>query len=493
MNKFLVGVAAVVTIGALVLVGCPDDNGGSVGLSYICKNGTAVAGTGDTVGVSNCDSCSQGYTLAGNAGRIGSTCVANASLSACTATGSTKNLVTTVYSEGTYAACNPLGLAAEPTFGAFVAGGLAHDFTFTEANGGAGGTSRALRLVTTDPDAFSGGGFISLGANFDVSGKALRFSIKPPAVGVVSEVRVILQTGSGGITRSVDTNQTLRTEGIATVINNGIWQEVVIDIDSTYSFRTSVNTIRANTVRSIGFYISSIARSSMDPSILSTTNFGTDPYYIDEVYFEEVRPNCTVPAGSTASVDLIWGDAVYNSCAPVSANTNFYGAHHIPSRNAASRPPSPFTFSSNAATSLGGGASDSSLFTTLATGGGYSAWAYGIAELSAAYDATGKALKFSIKSPAAASGGVDRIDVFLEGEAAQDGGPGARTNTLTQMFTNDGTWQAVSIPITSFTFPASGVTLSTVWRIVFSLADANGLSADGLGAQTLDIDEIRFE
>ena len=244
---------------------------------------------------------------------------------------------------------------------------------------------------------------------------------------------------------------------------------MIINIDNTYSF--SESDITAATVRAISFNVNTLG--------------GVQTFDIDEVRFEEVAPNCTAPAaGSAAAVDLIWGDAAYNSCDAISSG--FYGAVHVPTRSGRSR--SPFAFASNAVTSLGGGASSTPLFTNLTIGSGGSAWAYGIAELGANYNATGKALNFSIKSPA--SGGIGSIDIFLEGETS---GPGDRTDTVNQMFTNDGTWQTVSVPITSFTFPASGVALTTVRRVVFSLVDSDGLSNTGVGAQTLDIDEIRFE
>ena len=63
MKKFFIGVVAVVTVGALVLVGCPDDsgNGGNGGgettYDFVCDNGVASTGTSSTEGVSRCASC----------------------------------------------------------------------------------------------------------------------------------------------------------------------------------------------------------------------------------------------------------------------------------------------------------------------------------------------------------------------------------------------------------------------------------------------------
>ncbi len=553
MNKFLICIAAVVTVGALILVGCPDDSGDNnsgttfpytcengtaatgaaatasqsncdscdqgygivgtagnpgstcVSLSYICENGMATAGTGATAGLSSCDACNQGYTISGTIGTEGSTCASLAYIcengtaaagdgatvgesncdacnagytvfgpagtagstcvnlpSACVATGSTDSSIFSVYSEGAYAACNPLALAATSPF-KLGAGGSA-SATFVEINGGANGTSKAYRFnVPSAPVGQDTRGVISLGADFDVSGKALRFSVKSPETGGTSRITVRMEADvatSNSIT-------TLREGGIS-FVNDGTWKDVIINIDNTYSF--SESNITAATVRAISFNVNTLG--------------GVQTFDIDEVRFEEAAPNCTAPAAGTAAVDLIWGDAVYNSCNAISSG--FYGAVHGPTNSGRSR--SPFTFASNAVTSLGGGASSTPLFTNLTIGTGGSAWAYGIADFPADYDATGKALNFSIKSPA--TGGIGSIDIFLEGET---GGPGDRTDTVNQMFTNDGTWQTVSVPITSFTFPASGVALTTVRRVVFSLVDSDGLSNTGVGAQTLDIDEIRFE
>ncbi len=567
MKKFIIRVAAVVTVGTLVLVGCPEESGGVTNFSYVCKNGTAAAGTGTeagqsncescndgytlsgiagqvgstcgnfpficengivnpgtsiTVGVSNCDSCNQGYaiagtpgapgstcgnfpfvcangmkadgitgtegesncdscdmgyTIAGTAGMVGSLCLNNFP-SVCAIPGSENSSISVVYSDatGTYAACNPLQAATSP-FGAASASNTA---TFNEINGGANSTStaRSLNVVAASDDDDTRG-FITLNEDFDVSRSTLRFNIKSPETGGVNGIRVSLGAHRpAGSPTPISTYQTSSANGHVSFVNDDTWQSVVINIDEEFDFSSS--NITAATVRSVGF------------SVLVDTNgaasgFGTQRFDIDEVRFEALTPNCIAPtSGGDASVGLIWGDVTYNSCTAISPG--IYGAVHVPSRNAASRPPSVLTITSNTDTSLGGGASNSPLFTNLTIDAGSSAWAYMIADFSANYDATGKTLRFSIKSPS--TDGTNAIGVFFEGAA---GGPGDRTDTINQTFTNDGTWKAVLVPISSFTFPASGVTLSTIRRVVFSLVDTNGLSTDGVGAQTLDIDEIRFE
>ena len=437
MNKFLIGVAAVVTVGALVLIGCPDDSTGNGGSSE--------------------------FTQLGN----------------CEAPASGNNSVFRVYADGDYTACNTLALAAGSPFSTVA---LSPEVTFTEVSGGANGTSKALRLdvpvaAGLDQDTR---GVITLNEDVDVSGKALRFNIKSPtlAEGGTSLVRVRLEADiPPGMSETSYITSAVGSSSRPMFVNDGTWQEVVINIDSAYDF--SQPNITAATVRAIRFQTPQDTNGGAD-------GLGVKTFDIDEVRFEEIAPNCTAPAASTAaSVDLIWGDAVYNNCDAIS--TGFYGAAHVPTRDAANRPRSPFTFASNA---LGNGASGSPLFTNITLGSGNSIYAYGIADFPADYNATGKALNFSIKSPAAGSGGVGSIDIFLEGT---NGGPNARTVVVNQRFTNDGTWQPVSVPITSFISPASGVSRSNVRRVVFSLVDSDGFSSTGVGAQTLDIDEIRFE
>ncbi len=77
MKKLLISVAAVVTVGALVLTGCPEDGGGGGGTTdypYVCENGTAADGNSAAAGVSNCQECKTGFTAFGTLGEEGSTC-----------------------------------------------------------------------------------------------------------------------------------------------------------------------------------------------------------------------------------------------------------------------------------------------------------------------------------------------------------------------------------------------------------------------------------
>ena len=448
-------------------------------LRYICTNGTPASGTGATAGVSACDFCNPGHTVSGTPGAAGSTCVA---LSGCTAppTGRSSS-VSSIYTDGDYAACSAVSLAATNSFGVSSTDTMA---TFAEiTTGGASGSARTLNNPTAANTAASG--FITLAAGTDVSGKTLRFSIMSPASGGTtngtSMVRVYLQADPGAAT-DLTTYQTETTEGIVTFTNDAMWQDVSISLDNEYSF-TGAN-ITAATVRTIGFAI-------VEDTNGNTAGLGVQTFSVDEVRIEDSAPNCTAPAAGTgpASVDLVWGDADYNSCSDGSSNafvdisSSLYAAVHVPTRNAANRPPSPFTLLSNSSAS---GAFGTPLFTNLTLGSGNSAWAYVIADLPEDYGITGKSLKFSIKSPA--TGGTGSIGVFLEDSA------GNRTFPRTATFTNDDTWQEISLSPVLLFFPVNVVGDRTaIRRVIFSLVDDNGLSVDGIGAQTFDIDEIRFE
>ncbi len=511
MNKFLIGVAAVVTVGALVLVGCPEDSAVPTTHPYICENGTAATGAATTENVSNCTACNDDYDIVGTAGTAGSTCTqvafpyvcANgtpsdgrgtsvntsrcvqcdlgfspsgtlgtdgstcAAIAGCTAPASgTTASVSTIYADGDYAACSAAALAATG-FGAFSSDSMT---TFAEANGGADSTSKAYALNNPTDAATYAGGFISLAANTDVSGKTLRFSIMSPESGGTSMVRVYLQDG-GYTSGDAATYQSEATEGIVTFPRNGMWHDVSIIFNNEYSFAGA--NITAAGVRVIGFALVE------DTNGGTTAGLGEQTFSIDEVRIEDNAPNCTAPATGDASVDLVWGDAVYSSCSEIS--NNFYGAVQVPAQNTANRPASSFTF---AASALGGGASGTPLFTNFTVGDGYSTWAYAMVEFptSAYYNATGKTLKFSVKSPS--TGGTASLDIFFEDNA------GNRSSTHTTTITNDGTWQEISLVVDT-TFRRISVMNSR--RVVLSLHDTNGLSLPGLGAQTLALDEIRFE
>ena len=613
MKKFFIGVAAVVTVGALVLVGCPEDSsgGGVVDLSYVCENGTAADGNGATAGVSNCTECGDGYLvmgiagaedstcvratfpyvcengianaattdradvsnctecesgylltgeqgvegstcnftnlyicengeaaiptvpvttenvsnctecnddyeIMGNAGTVGSTCIQVAfpyvctngvpsagrvdstdmlncaqcnagslpgtialntvgstcvAFSGCTAPVAGAASVSTIYADGTYAGCSALALAATNSIGAFSSDSMT---TFTQiTSGGAGSTSNAYTLDNPTDAATYAGGFITLAADTDVSGKTLRFSIMSPETGGTTDgtsmVRVYLQDGSY-TSGDAATYQTETTEGIVTFTNNGTWQDVSLVFDDTYAFGQT--NITADGVRVLGFAIVE------DTNGGTTAGLGEQTFSIDEVRIVDYVSNCTAPATGDASVDLVWGDAVYSSCNALDSNVVLRTAVHTPTRNTQSRLPSPFTVTTS---SLAGGASITALFNTLTLGSGNSVYAYAIADIPADYDATGKTLKFSVKSPA--TGGVNSIGVFL-------GDANSQTSTSVQTFTNDGTWQEISVSVDD---DISGGPKTAVRRVVFSLSDTNGLSVDGLGAQTLGIDEIRFE
>ncbi len=484
---------------------------------YICEDGTVAPGTAATAGVSNCAECIDDYDIVGTAGTAGSTCIQSAFPYVCTngipfdgsatsadtsncaqcnvgsvpgtialstegstctvfsgcrapATGTTAS-VSTIYADGNYAGCSAAALAATNSIGALSSNSMA---TFTQiTSGGASSTTNAYTFNNPTAAATSGSGFITLAADTNVSSKkVLRFSVMSPETNGTSMVRVYLQADPGASTLDA-TYQTETTEGIVTLTNDGTWQDVSISLDDTYSF-TGTN-ITAATVRTIGFAIVE------DTNGGTTVGLGEQTFSVDEVRIEDNAPNCNT--GSPTVVDLVWGDAAYSSCDKIDAaiSGSFYTAVHVPTRNPQSRPPSPFTV---ATSSLAGGASSTPLFIDLTLGNGNSVYAHAMANLPSVYDATGKTLKFSVKSPV--TGGTGSIGIFL-------GDANSQTSTSIQAFTNDGIWQEISVPVNSFIFPGGGVSVSTVQRIGFSLVDTNGLSIDGLGTQTLAIDEIRFE
>ena len=432
---------------------------------YVCTNGMPSAGRGTSADTNRCALCDLGFSPSGTLNTDGSTCTA---ISGCEApiTG-TNASVSTLYADGNYAACSALTLAATNSIGAFSSDSMT---TFAEANGGADSTSKAYTLNNPTDAATFAGGFISLAADTDVSGKALQFSIMSPESGGTSMVRVYLQDGSY-TSGDAATYQSEATEGIITFPRNGMWHDVSIIFNNEYTF-TGAN-ITAAGVRVIGFAIVE------DTNGGTTAGLGAQTFSIDEVRIEDNAPNCTAPAMGDASVDLVWGDAVYSSCSEIS--NSFYGAVQVPTQNTANRPASSFAF---AASALGGGASGTPLFTNFTVSGGYSTWAYAIVEFpsSAYYNATGKTLKFSVKSPS--TGGATSLDIFLE-----DNG-GNRTSIHTARVVNDGTWQEISLLIGT---DLRGISVVNSRRVVFSLPDTNGLSVPGLGAGVLSLDEIRFE
>ena len=122
--------------------------------------------------------------------------------------------------------------------------------------------------------------------------------------------------------------------------------------------------------------------------------------------------------------------------------------------------------------------------------------AVGFVRLNEDYNATGKTLKFSIKSDTKENGGNDQIRVYLEADSGSNSAfPEYQTlgTEGIEIFTNDGTWQDVEIDVdVAFGFSGSGISAANIRSIGFALLDANGLSPSGFGDQVIDIDEIRF-
>ena len=110
------------------------------------------------------------------------------------------------------------------------------------------------------------------------------------------------------------------------------------------------------------------------------------------------------------------------------------------------------------------------------------------------YDATaaseGSVLKFSVRSPA--SGGNNSINVKVIKFVSLSNVTASENSTVT--FTADNSWQEVSLPLNVMTFPgATNDILRSISRITFSLTDTDNDATNGLGAQQVEIDEIRFE
>lgn len=100
-------------------------------------------------------------------------------------------------------------------------------------------------------------------------------------------------------------------------------------------------------------------------------------------------------------------------------------------------------------------------------------------------------LKFSIRTINATNAmGQASIGMRL----VKPGNPdNPETQTLPTTLTTTTNWQEVSYGVTDYLFPGDHSTwVSNIIKIVIAVADVNG-SAAGVGAQTLDIDEIRFE
>ena len=96
------------------------------------------------------------------------------------------------------------------------------------------------------------------------------------------------------------------------------------------------------------------------------------------------------------------------------------------------------------------------------------------------------------------------IRVYLEADPGAGGTAFPDYQTLgtegIQTFTNDGTWQDVSIELAvefSNSFAAAGtgaasqITAANIRSVGFALVDSNGTDP-GIGAQVISVDEIRF-
>ena len=246
MKKLLISVAAVVTVGALILTGCPDGNTG------------------------------------GNANGDGN---GNGNAARCATPGSAA--IDVVYGDATYTGGVQLDLSATDAFGngtggenAMTTGDAMVDFA--EIDGGAASSTKAYRLSlttstdTTKPETYAIG-FITLNETYNASGKTLKFSVKSPSTGGHNKIRVYFQDGSytAGDPLSYQTGQ---DDGIVSFTNDDMWEEVSVDIDATYTATNSGTNFMACNVNVIGF--------AMEDANGDTAGLGTQTIEIDEVRFE---------------------------------------------------------------------------------------------------------------------------------------------------------------------------------------------------------------
>ena len=236
MKKLFIGVAAVVTVGALVLTGCPDGSTGS------------GSGGGGNFVTPKCE----------------------------VASGATST-IDLVYGDGNYTAgCTQLEPAMTDPFGSY---SEKSSQSFAPITSGVNNTAEAYRLGVTDASEGWGGGFIKLNAAYNVSGKTLKFSIRSAAAGGNGSIRVYIEDIS---TPEGDqpTYQNDRTEGIMSFTNDGEWQEVSVDIDTVFdSIETTQADVSAATIGAVGFALE-------DTDNNMANGIGAQVIDIDEIRFE---------------------------------------------------------------------------------------------------------------------------------------------------------------------------------------------------------------
>ncbi len=140
-----------------------------------------------------------------------------------------------------------------------------------------------------------------------------------------------------------------------------------------------------------------------------------------------------------------------------------------------------------------GGVGEAGSFYRVDLTGGDAPWAVFGWTISTPYDAsanTNSVLRFSVRSTVASF-----IQVRLETAGAAAATPSAGGMGIPASFTADGQWQEIAYSLNTGTFTDGVDVLSSIINIVFFLTDATGNNPvpSGLGVQTLDIDEIRFE
>ena len=98
-----------------------------------------------------------------------------------------------------------------------------------------------------------------------MAGKTLRFSVRSRAT---NAIRVFIQDAANA--------QNLPSEAIEVFENNGVWQEVSIDVDAAYVGNANLNKAA----------ISVIGFDARDANFLSVPGLGRQLIEIDEIRFE---------------------------------------------------------------------------------------------------------------------------------------------------------------------------------------------------------------
>ena len=491
MKKLLISVAALVTVGALVLTGCPEDTSGGANLSYVCENGTAADGNGAAAGVSNCQECKTGFTAFGTLGEEGSTCAYEYVCKNGNKSPGPVAAPNTSSCDSCMSGFGIVGTAGNP-------GSMCGSIAYTCKNGTATAGNGATPGLSSCESCISGFGIIGTAGQpgstceheyvCENGNKSPGPAAAPNTSSCDSCMSGFGIVGTAGQPGSTCASIAYTCENGTATAGNG----ATPGLSSCESCISGFGII--GTAGQPGSMCGSIAYTCENGT--ATAGNGATPGLssCDSCNTHYRISGTAGMAGSTCSANTcfrVYSDATRTNCDQLPVPTSGGFSHRVGGSNAV------LTFDEIAT----GGADGSSNFRRLDfTGstvhGARESFAVATIIMLEDYDATGKTLKFSIKSPATReNGGTNRIRVFYQAS----GGSQNRTaeDSVEVMFTNNDTWQTVEIPTTDFDFAnpvgSSTITPATIRFVGFALLDANGLSPSGLGDQVIDIDEVRFE